>query len=102
MNLLALLPTGRECATSVPCLAQVTGESERAIRAAIEDLVMAGFPVVTLPCKRGVFMAETPEDLDMAYAHLTSKAMSLLRRRRALRMARARLAMAPLFEGEAR
>jgi hypothetical protein len=88
MNLLALLPTGREHATSVARLSYATGESDRTIRAEIERLVLAGFPVVTLPTNPGVFLAETPEEIDLADKHLKSKAMAMLRRRRALRFAK--------------
>ncbi len=106
MNLSALdraLPRGRECATSIPALCSLLGEPERTIREGIEELVNGALgrrvPIVTLPCKPGVFVATSPAELDLGDAHLRSKAMSLLHRRRSLRLCREELAYRPtLFD----
>ena len=90
------LPRGRLHATSVSELAAATGLSEREVRAGLSELLNDHrVPVVTLPIRRGVYLAETPEDIDQADAHIRSKAMSLLRRRRALRLCRERLMYSP-------
>ena len=94
------LPYGRSNATSIPTLCRMLGWSDRTVRDGIEALVSERHvAVVTLPTNPGVFIALTPEEVDMADAHLKSKAMSLLHRRRALRMCRERLAWSPtLFD----
>ncbi len=100
-----ILPRGRENACSVADLAEVMTlcghpMSDRTIREGLEQLVnQYRVPVCTLPCKNGVFVAATPEELDQADAHLRSKALALLRRRRSLRLCREHLAWSPtLFE----
>jgi len=99
-DLARALPRGRTQATSISELAATTGLSEREVRAGLSELLTDHrVPVVTLPTRRGVYLAETPEDIDQADAHIRSKAMSLLRRRRALRLCRETLAYRPtLFE----
>lgn len=95
-TLLPHLPTGRRHATSVPILSSLSGLSEREVRAEIERLVTEErIPVCTLPTAAGIWVAETPEELELADAHIRSKAMSLLRRRRALRLCRERIAWSP-------
>ena len=95
-DLARALPRGRARATSVSELAATTGLSEREVRAGLSELLSDyRIPVVTLPIRRGVYLAETPEDIDQADAHIKSKAMSLLRRRRALRLVRDQLAYSP-------
>jgi hypothetical protein len=94
------LPRGRKKATSIPALCSRLGASERSVREGIEELVnLCRLPVVTLPTNPGVFVAVTPEELDLGDAHLAAKAGALLRRRRSLRMCREYLAYRPtLFE----
>jgi hypothetical protein len=66
--------------------------SDRTIREGLEQLVNERrVAVCTLPTAPGVFVAVTPDELDAADAHLRSKAMSLLVRRRSLRLCRERL-----------
>lgn len=98
--LLRYLPQGRKHATSVSALSLATGLSPREVRAALEELVnVHRVPVVTLPTNPGVFIAETPDEVELGDAHLRAKAMALLRRRRSLRLCRERLAWSPtLFE----
>jgi hypothetical protein len=93
------LPRGLAHATSIPALVARLGVSERIVRAGIEQLVNGDMgrrvPVVTLSVAPGVFVAVTPQEVDMADAHLRSKAMSLLHRRRSLRLCREQLAFQP-------
>ena len=89
---------GRQRATSIPSLAAATRLSEREVRAALADLLnLQRIAVVTLACNPGVFIAETPEELDLADKHLRGKTMALLRRRRALRLCRMQLTSETLF-----
>jgi len=75
--------------------------TERTVREGLEQLVNERrVPVVTLPTNPGVFVAVTPEELDSADAHLRSKAMALLRRRRSLRLCREALGNLTLFDLE--
>jgi hypothetical protein len=103
-TLFLVLPCGRANATSVPSLCRQLGMSDRAVREGIQQLVDGELhgervPVVTLPTNPGVWVATTPEELDLADSHLRSKAMSLLHRRRSLRLCREELAWSPtLFE----
>jgi len=98
------LPRGREHATSIPDLCARLSMHDRQVREGIQRLVdgeLEGrrIPVVTLPCRDGVFVATTPEELDLGDAHLRSKAQALLRRRRSLRLCREGLAWSPtLFD----
>lgn len=95
-QLLNLIPRGRRRATSMGELADRLGCSDREVRQLIEELVNDfHVEIVTLPVRRGVFVAETPQEIDLAEAHLRSKTMALLRRRRALRLCRERLAYSP-------
>ena len=56
-------------------------------------------PVVTGTTADSVFVAQTPEELEGALAHINSRAMSLLKRKRALRLCRENLAWSPtLFQ----
>ena len=96
----ALLPRGRANACSVPHLARCTGWNERAVREGLEHLLTEyRVPVCTLPVKDGVYVAVTPEECDAADRNLRSRALAILRRRRALRLAGERLAWSPtLFD----
>lgn len=96
----SLLPSGRAGATSVRDLVRVTGLDERTVRQGIEQLVNERrIPVVTLTTNPGVFIARTPDELDLADAHLRSKAMAILHRRRSLRLCREELAWSPTLFG---
>jgi hypothetical protein len=102
-TLYSALPYGREQATSIPALCRLTGMSDRAVREGIQQLVDGGLhervPIVTLPTNPGVWIALTPEELDLADAHLRAKAMSILHRRRNLRLSREQLCWSPtLFD----
>lgn len=95
-TLLCLLPHGRGKATTIKALAAATGMSDRAVRDELARLVNeARVPIVTLPTERGIFVAQTPEEIDLADQHLKAKAMSLLHRRRSLRLCRERLEWSP-------
>jgi ABC-type transporter Mla subunit MlaD len=84
----AALPRGRRIATSVPDLARWLNMSDREIRQGLEQLVNdRRVAVVTLPVKRGVFVATNQAEVALADEQLRSRAMALLRRRRSLRMA---------------
>lgn len=104
-----ILPRGRKSACSVADLADAMCAagmyvSDRAVREGLEQLLSERrVPVCTLPVAKGVFVAVTPEEMDAADAHLRSKAMALLHRRRSLRLCRERLSWSPtLFDMEAR
>lgn len=96
------LPYGREHATSVPALMRALGWSDRQVREGLEQLVCEGLrpqardprrvPVVTLPTSPGVFVAETPEELELAIRGIRSRAMALLSRQRGLRLCREQVA----------
>jgi hypothetical protein len=103
-TLFLILPYGRNNATSIPSLCRQLDMSDRAVREGIQQLVDGELnnrrvPVVTLTTSPGVWIALTPEELDLADSHLRSKAMSLLHRRRSLRLCREELAWSPtLFQ----
>ncbi|MFA5636581.1 MAG: hypothetical protein WC977_11855 [Anaerovoracaceae bacterium] len=96
------LPRGRAAATSIPALARALRWDERQVREGIEQLVCEGLqpqetdprrvPVVTLPTSPGVFVAMTPEELELAIRGIRGRAMALLRRQRGLRLCRDELA----------
>lgn len=94
------LPKGRVKACTVADLAYDMCASDRYIREGLEQLVNERrIPVVTLPTNPGVFIAITPEEVDLADANLRSRAMAILHRRRSLRLCRERLAYSPtLFD----
>jgi len=92
-RLLYNIPKGREHATSIAVLSRLLQADERIIRGGIAQLVNEWRePVVTLPCRFGVFRPETDDDYAAADAHLRAKAMATLRRRRSLRLCRERAA----------
>lgn len=78
------------------------GWDDRQVREGIEQLVCEGLepqerdprrvPVVTLPTNPGVFVASTPEELELAIAGIRGRAMALLRRQRGLRLCRPQVA----------
>lgn len=91
-----ILPRGRANACSVADLAYDLCSSDRYVRAAIKTLIEERrVPVVTGTTGASVFVAQTPEELDEALAHINSRAMSLLKRKRALRLCRESLAWSP-------
>lgn len=96
------IPHGRANATSVPALAAATGLTDREVRAEIERLILVErVPVCTLPVNPGVFVAITPEEVDLAQRQIRSRAGALLRRARALRIAGERVRWSPtLFDVE--
>ncbi len=101
-RLLSILPTGRENGTSVPALARALGISDRECRALIEELVTEDHaPICSQPTRNGIYLAASAEELDQARAQLHSRAMSLLERCRALRLAAEEMSWTPtLFEIE--
>ena len=100
-----ILPRGRANATSIPALMRALGWSDRQVREGLERLVTEGLepqardprrvPVVTLPTSPGVFVAATPEELELAIASIRGRAMALLRRQRGLRLCREPLVYKP-------
>lgn len=95
-----VLPRGRANATTVADLTYrlelnhwgVSPWSDRSVREGLEQLISERrVPVVTLPTNPGVFVAVTPEELDLADANLKSRAMALLVRRRNLRRCKPQL-----------
>lgn len=94
----AILPRGRGNATSIGYLSGRLDIDGRQVREGIEQLVnLRRVPIVTLPCSHGVFVATSPEELDLGDQHLKRKAMALLKRRRSLRLCRERLSQPTLF-----
>lgn len=76
MTLLPHLPLGRQNATSIPTLSLLSGLSEREVRAEIERLITEDrIPVCTLPTVNGVWIAETPEELELADSHIRNRAI---------------------------
>lgn len=96
------LPRGQANATSVPALCRTLRWSDRQVREGMEQLVTQGLkpqaidpmrvPVVTLPKLNGVFVAVTPEELELAIGSIRGRALALLRRQRGLRLCREPLA----------
>ena len=103
MSLADYIPTGRENACCIADLVYATGLTDRAVRQEIERLVVEDhIPICTLPTLFGVFVAETPEEVDLAQRQIRSRAGALLRRARALRIAGERVRWSPtLFDVEA-
>lgn len=100
-HLARILPRGRANACSVADLAYDMCASDRYVRDAIKTLIEEHrIPIVTGTTGKSVYVAETPEEIDEALAHINSRAMSLLKRKRALRLCRESLAWSPeLFPG---
>jgi hypothetical protein len=92
------LPRGEQNATSIPALCRALGWTDRQTREGIEQLITEGLepqardpqrvPVVTLPKRDGVFVATSPEELELAIKGIRGRAMALLRRQRGLRLCR--------------
>lgn len=97
------IPSGRRHATSVPALCRATGLSDREVRSEIERLVTENhIPIVCLPTNPGVFIATTPAEVELGQRQMRSRAMSLLKRARALRICGEALEWGPtLFDMEA-
>ena len=95
-HLYYIIPRGRANACSVADLAYDLCGSDRYVRDLIKTLIEERHvPIVTGTGSKSVFVAETPEELDEALAHINSRAMSLLKRKRALRLCRESLAWRP-------
>jgi hypothetical protein len=88
----AVLPRGAANGTDIPTLSIATGLHERAVREGL-SLLLTEFrvPVCTEPRRNGIDVATTPDECAEADHNLRSRAMSLLKRRRALRLAGERL-----------
>jgi len=94
--LLTHIPRGREHATSIRALTLATGLTDRAVREEIERLVTEGhIPVICLPTNPGVFIATTEAEVALGQRQMRSRAMSMLRRARALRLCAESLAWSP-------
>ena len=88
----ALLPRGFQNATSIPHLSRCTGWNERKVREGLEMLLNDHrVAVCTLAQPNGVYVAVSPEECEAADHNLRSRALAILRRRRALRLAGERL-----------
>jgi hypothetical protein len=86
------VPYGLARATSVPALMLAVNASDRKIRDGLEQLISErGLPIVTLAKNPGIFIATTPEELDLGDEDLRKRAMAILVRRRNLRRQRPRL-----------
>lgn len=86
------IPHGLSRATSVPALMLALNASDRQVRDGLEQLISErGIPIVTLGRNPGVFVATTPEELDMGDEDLRKRAMAILVRRRNLRRCLPRL-----------
>lgn len=94
--LLAYIPIGRAAAVSVADLVRAADLSDREVRLELARLLNdEHIPVCSLPIRRGIWIAETPEEADVAAEQLRCRAMSLLERCRALRLCRESLAWSP-------
>jgi hypothetical protein len=88
----AVLPRGAQNGTDIPTLSIATGLHERAVREGLSLLLNDHrIAVCTAPRPNGIYVATTPEECDEADRNLRSRALAILRRRRALRLAGERL-----------
>lgn len=87
-QLLGLIPLGRRAGTDIPTLSREMDLDQRLVRAGIAHLVRYyGHPIATLTSPHGVFYATTDADYQATDTHLSRKAMAILVRRRAFRLA---------------
>lgn len=78
--LLLALPKSRKHATSIGALAVRLDRDERAIREDIKLLrECANMPIIALPTRRGVWLAESPAEVDALIACQQSRLDSLSR-----------------------
>ena len=98
----AILPRGAANGTDIYTLSIATGLNERSVREGLEELLtIHRVAVCTAPRPNGVYVATCPEECEEADRNLRSRAMAILKRRRALRLAGERLAWSPtLFDIE--
>ena len=92
------LPHGRANATSIPALMRALGWTDRQVREGLEQLVTEGLQpqardprrvaVVTLPTSPGVFVAATPDELELAIEGMRGRGIACLKRARGLRLCR--------------
>lgn len=79
--LLPHIPSGRAHACSVRDLAVASGMSARAVREELRRLLIEDHVrICSLPIPRGIWIAETPEELRAARAHLLSRLVELRER----------------------
>lgn len=79
-DLYAAIPKSRNKATNIRDLAALLGHDEREVRDCIKDLrEIYHKPVVCLPTRNGVWVAQTPEEVDLEIACQTSRARSIER-----------------------
>ncbi len=99
--LLCALPRDRRHATSVGELALRLDRDERAIREDIKILrEFCNIPVIALPTKRGVWLAESPEELDAVIACQQSRLDSLSRSISRLKRTRDAMTYSPTLFGQ--
>jgi hypothetical protein len=94
--LLAVIPKSRKQATSIGELAVMLARDERAIREDIKVLREGHkIPVIALPTKQGVWIAETAEEVDALIACQQSRLESLARSIARLKRARDEMLYSP-------
>lgn len=77
------LPRGKDRAVPIGLLAESYGLSRRRVERDLEELVLAGLPIVS--CPAGVYVADSAEEVERYAAQLEARIGSQLRRIRALR-----------------
>lgn len=100
-ELICALPKTRRSATSIGELAVRLGRDERSIREDIKVLrESCNVPVIALPTKRGVWIAESPEELDAVIACQQSRLDSLSRSISRLKRTRDAMTYSPTLFGQ--
>ncbi len=97
LDLLRLaLPRTRETATSISALAALLERPDREIRDQIKDLnEFYRLGVIVLPIRNGVWLAESPEQIDRMISCQVSRARSIERSVKVLRQLRDAMAFEP-------
>jgi biotin operon repressor len=81
----AAIPHGRRNAITREALAAKLGMSDRQMRKAIEDARYAGLVILNDQNGRGYWISDDVLEMRRQYAQDTSRAMSILKRRKPLR-----------------
>lgn len=79
------IPTGRENAVTRETLCTLTGLSDRKVRELIEQARRAGAIIINRQDGKGYYISDDPEDWEQQYRQDTSRALSILARRKAIR-----------------
>jgi len=75
---------GRDRPRTLSALAEQLGTSRRIVEKAVEELALSGVPIVT--GAEGAYLTQDPAELEQAALALRSRALTIMRRARALRL----------------